>query len=369
VIAENIQDCLLTVVGLSDTQCPCADTGKPEGYGISQSGYFLTDQDEGVPVSFLGAAADCGTGGLWDMLARARQEGIRRTIADVSTLFGTYYNEKIPEFNGKIGKTDANSAVSGARGRAVVQLKSKMVPATLKLKGFSLYSNLSGDIVVNLVEASDITTVIATVTVTTVAGKWTPAVFATPPKLDLYDENEQEGSKYYLTWLIPSGDYPRANTAMCSTCPGAQHMLINGHVNYVETTGWSVNALSEMNNGTALSHGSRLMGISLDVSAACSFGNFFCGMSYDTYNGKGFQWMLANAIKHAGVISLCQAFLDSPNYNQFTLLSREQIYGKRSHSTAQFSALTKWIVQNMPPNATRCFECRDDRIKVRTKLV
>ena len=361
---ENIVTCLTPIIGLSESTCNCVTTGKPSDAGNSQSGYFITDQRDGMPVQFINAITDCDTGGIWTLLAKARADAAKNMVADIHAEFGQAYTARYPDFTGYLGQIEDSTAISNGLPRAVVQLKSRQVPATLKIKGLKMYSNVTASVVVSVYDRDNLTTALGSVTVSCVAGSWVAATFSTAVTIDLYDENESEGHKYFVSWTIPNGGYARANKADCG-CGGRK----KDYANFIEVNGYTVTALADMNTGATTSHGDSMMGISLDISIGCTLGNFLCGLSFDTFNANGLNWVIAKTMQHGSVSNLADAFIKSQRINQYTLLSQEAVYGIRAHAEKAYLGGIKYIVQNMPEGATQCFDCRDARYNVRSIMV
>lgn len=353
---SNLITCLSGIVGLS-----------PDIPGDSLSGYNLTDQKDGMPVRLVGASVDTQSG-PGAILRAAREDGVRNFLTDFSAEFSGTYRAAYAEHSGYIGKIEASTAITNARSRAVFQIKSRGVDGVLSIRGFQMYQSVTGNVTVNVYDAEDITTPLGTKVVAAVANRWTSVSFDTPILINLADVNRSDNnlSRYFITWEIPENSYPRYNKAHCCTPVSPAWM------NFVEVGGYSVNSLSEMTNDpvTALSHGSFGMGIALDCSIACSFGTFMCGMDYNLnkFAAGGFQWVLAKTLQHAGVMNLADVFIKSQNINQYTILSREAVYGIRSHAEKEYLKGVKYLVQNMPEGALGCFECRETRYRVESIL-
>lgn len=363
---EDLRECLTPVVGLSAADYPCADSAPPEGATDSLSGFYLTDNKDGIPVQFMGGIADCAAGGIWDILTAARADGIKNFVADLLTEFGAKYRPRWQDFSGYIGKQDASNAITGAKRYAAFEMKGKQVQSSLRVKGFKMYSGLSGDVDVSLYSEDDLTTPLETVTVTTVARKWTAAAFTDPQVFDLWDENHEEPKRYFLVWEIPTGDYPRSNATTC--CNRSE-----SYRNFLEVRGVSVDDIEDLTatDSALRTHGDVGMGISVDASLSCTVGNYLCGclnFGMETFSTTGIQWVIAKTVQHAGVLCAADVFIKSQNINTYTLLAREAVYGIRAHAKKEYLQGVRYIAENLPEGALQCFECREHRMQTRTLL-
>lgn len=363
---EDLRQCLTPVVGLSATDYPCADSAPPEGATDSLSGFYLTDNQDGIPVQFIGGVADCNAGGIWDVLSKAREDGVKNFVADLLAEFGTKYRPRWQDFSGYIGKQDVSTAINSAKRYAAFEIKGRQIQSSLRIKGFKMYSGLSGDVDVSLYSEDDLDTPLETVTVETVARKWVSASFFAPHIFDLWDENTEDPKRYFLVWEIPTGDYPRNNSTTCCS-------RNEGYRNFLEVRGVSVDNIEDLTatNSALKSHGDVGMGISVDVSVSCTVGNYLCGclnFGAETFSTTGIQWIIAKTLQHAGVMCGTDTFLKSQNLNTYTILAREEVYGMRSKAQKNYLQGIRYIAENLPQGALQCFDCREHRMQTRTIL-
>lgn len=358
---EVLTGCLKSYVGLSETACPCAGTA-PES-NTSLSGYYLTDMDGGIPVNFVGALADCNTGGIWDILETGRSEGAKRFVTDFNTQFSLNYNPRYPAFRGWVGKQLNASAISGeTKRRCVLRLQSYKQPGAAKFKGFKLYSSVTDTVTIEIYNSNDLTTPIASVTATTSAGAWTSMPLENPAIVDLLSDGYYEGEIFYVTWLLPDGDYARRNTIEC--CGKVAEWK-----NFVNVDAFMVDSLSQMETTAARPYGSNGLGIMLDVEMACTMSSWLCNLSFDLFAQDGINWQVAAALKNASVMAVCDHFIKSQNINHYTQYSREVVYGLRAQSEKEYLSRMAGIIRNLPGEATQCYKCRDERLAVRSIMV
>jgi len=357
---ENIMECLLDVVGLSQTVCPCSEPTKPTGANVSRSGYFITDQQDGIPITFANAATDCTTGGVWELLANARSEGVRQFVADLNIETGKYYTPLNTPYAGIIGKIEDSTAIVTEKSKAIFEIKSRGIPATVKITGLYVYSTVAGPLTVDLYSDTNPVTPLVSQTWNVIIG-WNNVKYTNPVYLDLNDETRGTVSRYFLVFDIASVGYARNNRTVCG-CGGYNQDFLN----YVEVSGWSAGSVYEAVAGTAINHGSVGMGLAIEASANCTFGNFICSLDFDQFVSSGLNWVIATTLKHKIVMNVATAIIQSQRVNQYTLYSLEVIYGKRNHAQSEYLKGLSYIAQNMPEGAMQCFKCRDERLKIQT---
>lgn len=363
---EDLRECLTPVVGLSATDYECADTLPPDGATDSLSGFYLTDTKDGIPVQFVGGISDCTAGGIWDILAAARADGVKNFVADLLAEFGTSYRPRWADFSGFIGKQDASNAITGAKQYAAFEMKGRQIQSSLRIRGFKMYSNVTASVAVSLYSEDDLTTAIETVTVAALAQKWVAASFTGQRIFDLWDENTAYPKRYFLVWEIPTGGFARSNATTC--CNRSE-----SYRNFLEVRGVSVDSIGDLTatDSALKSHGDVGMGISVDASLSCTVGNYLCGclnFGIETFSTTGIQWIIAKTLQNAGVMCLADAFVKSQNINTYTVLARDVVYGIRAHAQKEYLQGVRYIAQNLPEGALQCFECRDHRIVSRTLL-
>src|SRR3990167_8438397 len=107
-------DCLQNLVGLTDKQCDCFEGSKPTDFDAlneSETGYYLTDGDYGMPLlDAVFSAIDCGDGdNLWDVLIEARTSAINSVYTDLQSALLQFYDKTIQPFTGLVGQRRATS--------------------------------------------------------------------------------------------------------------------------------------------------------------------------------------------------------------------------------------------------------------------
>ena len=104
--------CFTNVFGLSRKDCACVDP-IAVGANVSESGLYL-DELPGLSLQLLNNAQDCGDGGLWDMLDKARSSAIEDTISELGACIGAGTDARRQDGISVIGQ-DKNAAKTAHR--------------------------------------------------------------------------------------------------------------------------------------------------------------------------------------------------------------------------------------------------------------
>jgi len=359
--APNPITSLISLIGLSNTDCPCANSA-PEGANLSESGYFLAGQD-GIPMSFANAAADCENGGVWDILAQSRLSGAKQFWADINKELGQNFAPMYPSFKGYIGKVEESTAINSTKRRAVFRLKSTKLPAVLKIKGFQITSTASDTITVEMYESTNLDTAIWSEEVDLIGGRWTAKALETPYIISLDDREMLEGREYYITWELPDGVYYRRNRMVCCNRNDPQWR------DFVKQSAYLVDNLEDIENGTAQSCGDVGLGMVLHVETGCTFAHSFSDMSFDVADMGSWSWFVANGVLMASIVSLCNAVLNSPNINFYTVYSAVGVERAKEEAQKKYDEILKHLKTKLPEGANKCFVCGSTKLNVEPIIV
>jgi hypothetical protein len=349
-------DCLTTLVGLSDKDCSCFEDSRPAAYNTSESGYFLTDPEHGMPLlESVYASQDCSDGSIWDVMQKARTSAILDFETDLHAWLYSRYSSRFTAFTGNIGQEKTSALLTGLGGTYTgIRLRPKGYRgAKLTIQKIKFKSNYTGNVTVDVYSSEDVTAPLFSETVAATAGNWIEHTPETAIELDLWSE-ECDDLYYYIVYDGASV-VPYNNKFTC--CGKKQSWL-----QYTDAAGISTNDLEAISSTT-----SRANGISLTAFVRCEGSDWLCDLdTLGDYNAKS---VIAKTIQFKGAAKLISSILDSGNVNFYTLLGREQLYGKRNHFNKRYEENIRWIVENIPGNVTDCFKCSENRIKRRAILV
>jgi len=357
-----LPECLDTVVGLTNTECPCFITGdEPTGYDTSLSGLYLDDPEYGFPLKIPLNIEDCSTNDLWTRLTAARSAGIKQFITDMgANMLGGPMKRTADPFNGYVGDDDHTLNLTPDTFIAI-KLEPKIYRGVVaKLHTVTLYLTGVNGQTIN-VEVHDEETLITGTAISdfdvSIAGGKGTFTFTTPELFDFQSAANQPRDLYLV---INVGDYaglqPRNNNTNCD-CGKKQKWD-----KYFYAHGVSASTLAGLVDANESSYAN---GFRINMSVAC--GNSWLCQPFD-YVNDAWARVMAEAIALYGMKKLAGMILTNPNPEKYTMITRDEIAFHRDRLNTLLSQRMPWLAQNMPAYATDCFTC-NDKIKVSEYLV
>jgi len=355
-------DCLDSLIGLSRNECRCTQFGKPDDFNVTTSGLYL-DEQEGLNLRMIEAADDCEQGGLWEMMSVAREEAGKALKADAQAELLKHYKLARYPFSGLITEDrgrDTYTPTKTYNGLRLCVLPLNAGVLTIKRIGllfngvdnvnWSIYSNVSDD-------------VIASGTITTVANTVVYYTFPTPLDLVMLDTACQY-IEYFIIYEKPASIKPKNNKITCS-CDGFRPVCSyppTFGVNMKQQYRWyeymnigfvSSNDLSDRENwGTSTPYAN---GIIVDLEVKCHVGNVICeNLDFDA-NPASHAMAYAERFKAAAI--LVDKILASGNINRYTMMEREQLYGKRNSYLKHYTDRIAWLGENLDASLSGCWAC------------
>lgn len=350
---SDCKDCLRGLLGLTDIDCECYEDDRPTDYNESESGYFITDSEYGIPFNqAIFAAKDCMADGsnIWQVLEKSRTEAIRDLCNDLQK--GIYtLNERYKVFSEQIGQLKGSMTSSG--GTWVGQIwkpKKSIKGGKLCVSSISLGLTQSAAVEVFIFNKSNLTTPINSVIVNTIAGEWVTVPF----ELDLDVSTNDCVNEYYFAYELPAGaSYFQNKFKCCGNRPEWQKQ-IQAHGFY----GADLNNIKT--NSTYAS------GLSVHTSFACDGLDWIC--SLDKIKGFDFKALLGVTLLFKTVSKVLTRIEQQGQINFFTVLDAERLSRKRSSAVKNYKNNISYIVENIPSNLSDCFRCEGKISKMAIKV-
>lgn len=345
--------CLDTIVGLDSEPCECYETGRPEDYNQSDSGYYLTDPEYGVPMQDgILASAGCADGDLWDILSKARTRSIVDFQVDIKAALDTGKRTAFNPWNGVIGKPSANRSRTEQRAYAGRVIKPKKRSRHQKLVITDLYLGVdfTGDVDVILnSNAFGFTRLTATISAT--SGIFVKHTLSTAWELDLYQAETPD--LYYTISYEVNGNQIRDNKIWCCSAPG--------WINTVYDFGFSSDTETK---DFSESHSNNQQGLGLAYAAYlyCDEMAWICEL--DQLGGKQMKSLLGRAVVYKSTVKILSQMLESGKINQHSLLNVDQGFQRMAYAQERYNEIITWIAQNLPSGYSGCFSCNNDTMKV-----
>lgn len=344
--------CLNTLVGLSKTAYSCFTDLMPDDFDASDSGYHLTDVDNGLTV-----AQQCSVAG-WGILQDALEQAIREVKTDLRAKLRERFDSRMYPFRGEIGKRTKTAVLSvspdyiGVR----VQIRNQIKGAKFVFK--KIYVGL------NAVDTVDITvtsndpgfTEPDPVEITTVANQFASTTVTWELPMWSYTEFEAgDYLEYYIS--IPRGSaQPVNNTFSCcgSTPAWLQYFRVDGMA-------------ADDDNGTGGMFGNQANGFVLDGYLTCEELDWICEL--EELNGYYLLDVVARAIQMRGAAISISALIDTIQVNPCTGYQFESLNTRRAYLNKRYADYVDWIAQNMPTGVTQCFTCKPEQKFHKNKML
>lgn len=354
--------CLENLVGVTAKECDCIDGTKPANFSTlnaSTSGYYI---DEFLDVrQEVFAALECEKNvDLFTKIAGIRDAAQKKMQTDLQAALLSFYTKRVTPFKGEIGQRLANRDQQiPNRYNGMTLCPQRLRDAKLTLTG--LFVGFNQGIANDAASQFDVTIAsnnpdwtTQTVTVNRVAGVFNKFVFTTPLELPFHSPvcYDEHGLQYYIYY--DKNDLGTASPLQNKLyCCGSRPEWLT----HITAGGFSVNTIEEMK----CCSNEWAYGLVLEGYVTCDNLEWICNLP--ELNGLDFQDVIARTIQAKATVDLAQFILDSNNINQYTILNREQLYGKRSKYTKEYSNLIHWIATNVNDqlySLTGCYKCKQN---------
>lgn len=356
--------CLDNAIKLSRTECECFDTDKPEDFSEGQSEVYL-DELPGLSLEQIKSNEGCEQGGLWDMLSKARASAQLQLKTDLLTLINENYKSRNENYNGLIGQSGFSGTLNFSAAYAGVMYSfANIVGGYINVKRIGLAINQTTPVTIQVYDNDqNKTSPLAQYTFTPTANTLSYATIVGGLKLPMWSENGVQ-LKYYFVYSTAGGFLPKDNKADCG-CGGKSSQV--SWKNWLSATGIRGSSTDVDSFSTIDKH---LNGLILDVSLTCEISRLICSDEYplDFDNDpKAMQIAYATRFK-AGEI-LISNILASNEINRYTMLNREELYGKRNSYAKSYNDLLEYLIGVIEVKNTDCLICRNSSVFQRGKLL
>lgn len=352
-------DCLDTLVGLSQDDCACFETSRPETYADSDSGYFLTDPDYGFPMlEALDQSGDCSGVGVWEILTAARDQAILQFRTDFLAKVRDRYARRVKTWKGTIGKLTHKVNVSSTNDYSGIVIRPQMIKdGKIVITGAWLgLTTTEGSVTLNIT-SNDPTFSALTRTLSSTANTFKQTTFSAGQEVTLPFYSDKVDELEYYLYFDTTTLVPLQNTFYCCGGPGkyAQHLRYGG---------FSVDTVDDEN----VSLGANLAyGLALDGYFACNELEWLCDL--DALAGYEVSSVIARAIQANGAAIAASEALNSSRINRYTTWDNERLAAQYSSLKESYINYLDWLVNNFPADASECFECKSARTFAKKQIL
>ena len=353
-ITQELIDCLETVVGLTEKDCPCLENSdRPADFNQSDSGFFLDDDKYGFPFSQAALnSTDCGAGSFWEETQKIRRNAIRDFLIDFRAAIYKDYEDRYAAFSGIVGKKEGffNSSVSQNYSGIILNPK-PIKGACLEIKGIELGLSCNGAVNVEIYKA-DLSTngveLLHTLPLNASAIGWQTNQLSTPIELPLYDKGCDD--LRYLIAFDATVCKPRQNKFTCCGKTPAWRSYFTGQ-------GFQADDLTNIR-----STNSYASGIRLDARVSCKAMDWVCHMG--DINGYNAIEVIALGIVMKARERLVNKTMMGGTINKWTLCSNKDLVGSMKAIMASYHHNIRFLSENLPTEATNCLRCKNNLIGI-----
>lgn len=345
--------CLDTLVGLSSIDYQCFEDTRPDGYNVSDSGYFLTDTDYGLTI-----VDQCTISG-WTMLSNAMAQSIRETKSDLRASLREKYDSSLSPFSGHVGQLKNSGTMSATGERIGIRIRAKNKKGVKEVvKRIFLGLNTSGVYNVQVTSSDPLFVAPDPIAVTVVANNFATSVatLATPLELPFYSDACQGGYIDYFLSIERGSALPLNNKfKCCGNNPSWQ--------NHMEVAGFEGSSAAPDSG----SFSGMAYGFVLDAYLACDELDWICQIS--ELGGYSLLDVIARTIQFRGAAIAISALIDTMQVNPCTGYQLENLNSKRAYLNKRYSDNISWVTENLPSGATDCFACKPANQFTKAKIL
>lgn len=349
-------DCLDTLVGLADRDCPCVSGSRPSGWNDSTTGRYLDDWEYGFPINAsMYANTGCGEDSVWDALADARTKGIRDVKQDLQQALRATREDRIHNWNGLVGKAESGSNYSSTRTNVGLQLRPvyRLRDAYFNVTAIHLGYTAAETVSVTI-SSNDSTFTDVSEDIVVASDGWTRHTLSgSGVALPLYSISVSD-LRYNVSYQ-PGAGVPKVNKIWCCARPP--------WLDHMDVFGFEADTLSD----TIDAKSNYGYGIALEGYLSCNRLDWICNLQ--EMNGLDFRDLIGRCIQVKAAIKLYTRLIEGDKVNRFTAMDVEQAAHKRASLAELYHNDINWIAQNLPVNLSACWGCDKHAPKVTEILI
>ncbi len=347
----DTKQCLNKIIGLTDTDCDCyLSSETPDGYNESESGLYLTSGTHGIPIDFVQASEGCEVN-LWDILTKAREDGISKFLIDLGKAVGRKKNQ-LNSWQGWIGESKITSKVK--RKGYVFWRISPFVGATIEVSEISLYMCCDGAVDILVYSDSDFDNPISIITVNAVSGEFVTV----PTDLCTSLTNGNDPICLYIGYKVPDGcEVPNTKLFSCD-CGFNTKKSKHRFLNFFNVESLTVNQLEDLEE--CKNYCSKYSnGIRIKACVSCDMSGWLCSIDYTKSVGDEIlREVVAKTIQLASIRCLGEVLLDNPKCTPYALIASEVLPDKLRVIEDDYDNNIIWLANNLPNHYKSCYECK-----------
>lgn len=349
--------CLETLIGLSQNNCACNTSGRPATYNTSLSGLFMDDYEHGIPYVFPNSAKDCGDNNVWDVLQKARYEGINDFITYLFLGLGKNLNHHVNGFAGEFGEVNKRTNNTPDTGVTKALAGHTVIPhvykgASIKFKKVWLAISLAGDYDIEIYDLKDLTTPVRTATITHPGNYVHAGVNITGDPLPL---SEAGKPIIYAVAYNRGAGVPLNYTYYCGC--GENYKPSWMKAKYMESYGFNIDAMNELYINAPGCNRTFTGGLITEWELICDPADWICKQDETFWKSTPWGRVAAKAALLMSTVKSISAVLDSGKINYYTLVQADRLEEKRTKFLTIIDELIGYLGETMPEQAGHCWHC------------
>lgn len=373
-------ECLRYVVGITESECPCYDevveVGEGEDAtpevdtGLSHSGYFIDDRDDGISLVFPQNAKDCGDENLFTVIDQLREEANRDFITDFGAHLHQFARMRHVEVIATVSKfarrsnrpLPSSTSISDNVGVKIYPLNIRGGTFTINRIQVITDGNLVDSNLIIRHSVDDFASAVHSIQFSASADVLTDIVLTAPITLPITDAYGR--TIEYTVSYDRQGAMPYNTQIRCGTCG---HKKRNMWQNYAEIEGIhfaNPDEIGELENSLNRSHG-----LLIDTRWQCNSMTWVCPAHTEAWQSVPYFRVIAKVLQLMAVNKVIGYLVNSPKITRYTTVKSDYLQGKRNHNRKEIHQRFAWLSQNLPPDLTDCFACAQSRVMMKAEIL
>lgn len=348
--------CLENIIGIkSVTGLP----NPPQNYNLSDSGLFILENSHNKIVK-----DGCETIQLLEWCDQAKNDAIKETVMMLNKCFKEKHKSRLENWTGLIGRQtvsnrfrkDINDLALRNTYAGLLLSSNGSIDSKARVKRIGLWVNQAGTFTIQIYKNDSRLLDSQGVPVTFDIN----AAIDVPTYLDIEDLElvfADDFGEYDYSFVYDRGTAQPKNNDLyrcdCSRQGRVDRHKIRSYLEPRGILGDDLNNLDDFNRSYEKSYG-----ILLDVELRCDRQNLIC-RNYEM--NEDWRELLGYVVLYKATANLIQIIIDSRQINSFTLLNKEQLYGKRSKFVKMWEdRIYMHLCSMVDLTLNGCMECQSD---------
>lgn len=344
------KDCLHNIIGLSTSDCPCIGERDDMYSNESLSGKYVDDFQYGIGLKISQSIQDCNeAGNAWKMMSLAREAAVDEFITHMQVALSDGYKNRFNNYNsyfGEFGKSgNANRTGLKQYAGVVFQARKRYDNLKININSIHLGINSMDDYDINIIRCTDGATV-HTQTIT--VGSMMTGNANVDISLPLF-EVSGNAIKYAFVYDT-KGNKPKDYKYHCGCGSVPKPIWMDDRT--LGAKGFSVSNISDVCSVSSSSLYTN--GLIINFTLTCDLLDYLCDQDEAFWCDNKFGRVIASilVLMSNKIIAKKVVYGDRPDF--YTLLSKEQLYGRISHYDKLINELMQWLVADGLPEDIKC---------------